>query len=142
MVLIREKRIEQGLTQPELAKSINKDVPLISKFENFVCLPIPEDATKLAKTLKCTTILELYDEKDLTFTDKRSKAKVKTFDLNCYKLTAELPREAVKWLTRDNLKMMGYQSIKDWAIDCYYKLVKRIEKKKSRTDCNQHDSTK
>lgn len=129
MVLIKEKRIEQGLTQPELAKSINRDVPLISKFENYVCLPTPEDAAKLLKMLKCTSILELYDEKDITYL-KQEKQKAND-NLHCYKLTAELPRDAINWLTKENLELLKYRSIKDWVNQCYYRLIKRIEKKRN-----------
>lgn len=143
MVRIKEKRIEQGLTQPELAKSINKDVPLISKFENFVCLPVPEDATKLAKTLKCTTILELYDEEDLKFLNQQqSKPKKKrdATELLVYRLTADLPRDAINWLTKENLQLLGFSSIRDWANNCFDKFKKRVQKKKSHFDCNQNDS--
>lgn len=143
MVRIREKRIEQGLTQPDLAKCINKDVPLISKFENFVCLPIPEDATKIAKTLKCTTILELYDEKDLNLlnsTKTKVKKKRDATELLVYRLTADLPRDATRWLTKENLKLLGFSSIRDWANDCFDKFKKRVQKKKSHFDCNQNDS--
>ena len=143
MVRIREKRIEQGLTQPDLAKCINKDAPLISKFENFVCLPIPEDATKIAKTLKCTTILELYDEKDLNLlnsTKTKVKKKRDATELLVYRLTADLPRDATRWLTKENLKLLGFSSIRDWANDCFDKFKKRVQKKKSHFDCNQNDS--
>ncbi len=143
MVRIKEKRIEQGLTQPQLAKSINKDVPLISKFENFVCLPIPEDATKIAKTLKCTTILELYDEEDLNLlksTKLKSKKKRDAIELLVYRLTADLPRDAISWLTKENLQLLGFSSIKDWANACFDKFKKRVQKKKSHLDCNQNDS--
>ena len=134
MVSIKERRIKMGLTQPQLAEVINKDVPLISKFENFVCLPIPEDATKIAKKLKCTTILELYDEKDLTFIEKiiNKKSKRDPKDLLVYRLTADLPREATNWLTKDNMKLLGYRSITDWVNKSYIKLIKRIQKKKNK----------
>lgn len=131
MVLIKEKRIEQGLTQPELAKSINRDVPLISKFENYVCLPTPEDAAKLVKILKCTTILELYDEKEITFIKKHRNQKDND-NLHCYKLTAELPRDAINWLTKENMELLGYKSIKHWVNKSYEKLIKRIKKKKNK----------
>lgn len=140
---IKEKRIEQGLTQPELAKCINRDAPMISKFENFVCLPIPEDANKLAKKLKCTTILELYDEEDLRFINQeqsRPKKKRDPIELLVYRLTADLPREAIEWLIKDNLQLLGYSSIRDWANDCFKKFKQRVQKKKSHLDCNQNDS--
>lgn len=142
MVRIKEKRIEQGLTQPDLAKCINKDVPLISKFENFVCLPIPEDATKIAKTLKCTTIFELYDEEDVKFLKHQTTPKKKrdASELLVYRLTADLPRDAINWLTKENLNLLGFLSIKDWANDCFDKFKKRVQKKKSHFDCNQNDS--
>jgi len=144
MVRIKEKRIEQGITQPELAKYIKKDVPLISKFENFVCLPVPEDVNKIAKKLKCTTILELYDEEDLRFIQEQKKQKRAKDDIELltYRLTADIPRDAINWLTKENLKMLGYSSIKSWVNDCYRKLVKRIQKKKSPFDCHQKDSKK
>lgn len=133
MVRIKEKRIEQGLTQPELAKSINKDVPLISKFENFVCLPVPEDATKIAKTLKCTTILELYDEEDLKFLEKATTPKKKrdAVELLVYRLTADLPRNATDWLTKENLQLLQYSSIREWVNDCFNKFKKRVKKKRA-----------
>ena len=130
MTKIKEKRIELGLTQPELAKAIDKDVPLISKFENFVCIPVPSDAEKIMKTLKCTTILELYDEKDISFIKETKLVNKRTLELMSYKLTAELPRDAKDWLIKENLEMLGYKSIKDWANKAYEKFVKRVQKKR------------
>ena len=142
MASIKDKRIEQGLTQQELAKRLDKDVPLISKFENFVCLPVPEDAHRLASVLNCN-ILEIYDEAEITFIQKtKSTKKPKDCDLNSYKLTAELPRDAVNWLTKENLSLLGFASIRAWANDCYERFVKRIKKKKSHLGCNQNDSNK
>lgn len=141
MVSIKEKRIQKGISQVDLAKAIGKDVPMLSKFENFVCLPTPGDASKIIKALKCKTILEIYDEDDITFLPKKKKVE-KEEDLNTYKLTAELPREAVKWLTKENLKLLGYNSVKSWANDCYRKFVKRVEKKKSHLEGIQNDSMK
>lgn len=131
MVSIKEKRIEQGLTQPDLAKCINKDVPLVSKFENYVCLPTPEDATKIAKVLKCTTVLELYDEEDISFDKYNKKAKKIDCEFDTYKLTVKLPREAIVWLTRENLNLFKYSSITNWVNDCYEKFVKKVKGKLS-----------
>lgn len=141
MVSIKEKRIQKGISQVDLAKAIGKDVPMLSKFENYVCLPTPDVATKIVKTLKCTTILEIYDEKDITFLPKKKKSE-REENLNTYKLTAELPREAINWLTKENLKLLGYDSVKSWANDCFKKFVKRVEKKKSHLEGNQNDSEK
>lgn len=142
MVSIKEKRTQQGISQVDLAKAIGKDVPMLSKFENYVCLPTPEDAKRIVKALKCTTILELYNEKDITFLPKAKSKGNKEEELNTYKLTAELPREAVNWLTKENLKLLGFNTVKEWANDCYRKFVKRVEKKKSHLEGNQNDSMK
>lgn len=126
MTSLKEKRIEAQITQQELAKIIGKDVPLISKFENFVCLPIPADAGKMVKALKCTTILELYDKEDINFgVENKSVKKEK----DCYKLTVRLPKEAKEYFKRQSLNKVGYLNLTDWVNQNYKRLVKKINKK-------------
>mgnify|MGYP003331423499 CR=1 FL=1 len=59
---IRAIRIERGMTQPEVVRQINLpfiDVPLLSKFENGVCVPTWYTLRRLASVLNAS-VSDLY----------------------------------------------------------------------------------
>lgn len=58
---IREKRIEKGLTQDELAAALNIRRTTISMWETGNSMPRGEVLIKLAKVLGCT-IDDLFDK--------------------------------------------------------------------------------
>ena len=60
---LRAMRIRKGKQQKELAKAIGTDEPMMSKFENYKCLPIPPMMTALCRELGCEVedILRILD---------------------------------------------------------------------------------
>lgn len=50
---LRAMRIRKGRQQKELAKAIGTDEPMMSKFENYKCLPIPPMMKALCDELGC-----------------------------------------------------------------------------------------
>lgn len=58
---LREIRKAKGRQQKELAEKIGTDEPMMSKFENYKCLPIPSMMRKLLKELGCSRVEEIYE---------------------------------------------------------------------------------
>ncbi len=56
---LREIRKAKGRQQKELAEKIGTDEPMMSKFENYKCLPIPSMMRKLLKELGCSRVEEI-----------------------------------------------------------------------------------
>ena len=120
---LREIRKAKGRQQKELAEKIGTDEPMMSKFENYKCLPIPTMMKKLLKELGCSRVEEIYEPHEIylqlasvnaTLTKKKKESDI-------YKLTATLPKEA-KALFDKALKPLGYRSITDWVKQCYERL--------------------
>lgn len=57
---IAQARRNQGLTQEQVAKKVGCDRSVISKWENGILLPHPEDLVALATTLHAPDLLEYY----------------------------------------------------------------------------------
>ena len=55
---LREIRKAKGRQQKELAEKIGTDEPMMSKFENYKCPPIPSMMRKLLKELGCSRVEE------------------------------------------------------------------------------------
>ena len=49
MPKLRQVRIAKGRQQKELAQKIGTDEPMMSRFENFKCLPIPSMLARLRR---------------------------------------------------------------------------------------------
>lgn len=68
---IRERRLELGLTQPQLAEKLREadrsiDVGMVSRFEQSVCLPTEEVMKSLETALQATRT-DLYDDIELFY---------------------------------------------------------------------------
>lgn len=91
---LKSRRLELGMTQPELSRilketSPNIDVGMISRFENNVCLPTPEVLTALEEVLQAPrTALygedELRSLEDIDATDGLCELTVETRALLCF----------------------------------------------------------
>ena len=129
---LQEKLQEQGITSKELAEKIGVDAPMVSKFANYKCLPIPEALNLICEVLGCTWE-DIYSDKELYVKPIKQKNGKRA---GYYKLTVELPQEAREFLKR-NLKKCGYKSVTDWIAHCYknlqirYKIIERAEKEKA-----------
>lgn len=126
-----------------LAQEIGTDEPMISKFANYKCLPIPTQMEKICNSLDCE-ISDIYKDEEVYYRQshktgqKRQQNKVKV--LESYNLCVRFPREACKYLTRENLKKFGYRDLSDWIRDCYRDLLEKI--KKDCSDANENSQAK
>lgn len=127
---MRKIRTQQMVKAKELASVIKKDEPMISKFENYKCLPIPEDLRKICEYLNCK-IEDIYDDDEL-YVKYRSKQKEKK-ELDCYKITIKLPKKAREVLIKDNLKICGYDNLTHWIMCCYGEFKQKLATKKDRS---------
>ncbi|MBQ8178017.1 MAG: helix-turn-helix transcriptional regulator [Clostridia bacterium] len=124
-------RLKKGISQKELAEQIGTDVPMLSKFETYKCLPIPSMLRKIMDALKCT-IDDLYEPHELYQPKVKEKPTTKK-EPNTYHLSVHLPREARAFL-KTALKDCGYSSVTEWINRCFeqlqstYKEVKEKEK--------------
>lgn len=118
-----EIRKAKGIGQRELAEKIGTDEPMMSKFENYKCLPIPAMMKLLLKALGCNRVEEIYEPYEVYLQLANVNAAVTTEkkESGVYKLTATLPKEA-KELFDEALKPLGYRSITDWVKQCFERL--------------------
>lgn len=120
---LREIRLAKGVGQKELATKIGTDEPMMSKFENYKCLPIPAMMKKLLEELGCRRVEEIYEPHEVYLQLANFKASVRTKKgrAKVYKLTATLPKEA-KDIFDKALKPLGYRSVTDWVRQCFERL--------------------
>lgn len=76
---IKERRVELGLTQPELSAELKKvdpriDVAMVSRFEQGVCLPTPAVAERIELVLQAT-MDELYGTDDELYSLRQNAEK-------------------------------------------------------------------
>lgn len=120
---LREIRKAKGRQQKELAEKIGTDEPMMSKFENYKCLPIPSMMRKLLKELGCSRVEEIYEPHEVYLQLASINATVakEEKESDIYKLTATLPKGA-KAIFDKALKPLGYRSITDWVKQCFERL--------------------
>ena len=120
---LREIRKAKGRQQKELAEKIGTDEPMMSKFENYKCLPIPSMMRKLLKELGCSRVEEIYEPHEVYLQLASINATVakEKKESDIYKLTATLPKGA-KAIFDKALKPLGYRSITDWVKQCFERL--------------------
>lgn len=120
---LKEIRCAKGRQQKELAKAIGTDESMLSKFENYRCLPIPPMMKKLLDELGLKRVEEIYEPHEIYFQLASVRASItkKKKKSDIYKLTATLPKGA-KELFDKALKPLGYRSITDWVKHCFEKL--------------------
>lgn len=108
-----------------LRKAIGTDEPMMSRFENYKCLPVPEMMRALLRELDCS-IEDIYEPHEvyLQMTVAPKKRKHKS---NVYRLTAELPKEAKDLLNSGALQKCGYKDITAWVNHCYERFKKQYD---------------
>ena len=120
-MFLKEIRAKQGKQQKELAEAIGTDESMVSRFENYKCLPIPSVMDKLTEALKCD-IKDIYSDSEVYYRKTRKKATINSG----YKLTVVLPPDAKEFL-QTALKECGYKDITYWVWRCYERLQKQYE---------------
>ena len=73
---LRAMRIRKGRQQKELAKAIGTDEPMMSKFENYKCLPIPPMMKALCDELGCE-VGDIYEPHEIFLTSPKVTVKGK-----------------------------------------------------------------
>ena len=119
---------KRNVSQKELSAEIGISEPMISKFKNFVCLPIPDDMKKICEKLECE-VLDLYDKEEITFIAKKQKRAIS--DLEVYKFTVDLPAEFRPLFESKTLKQLGYHTLQDLMIKL---VISKLAKKKAKLD--------
>lgn len=92
---LRAMRIRKGKQQKELAKAIGTDEPMMSKFENYKCLPIPPMMTALCRELGCE-VEDIYEPHEVYLSSPKATVKVangKKKKKDCYHLTSIFRRK-------------------------------------------------
>lgn len=141
----KERMLATGIMQKEVLTNIQRvdprvDKPLLSKIVNDICLPTKPTLESICKTLRCD-VLDLYDETEIDLLSERQieedgeivqkRVKITTKDKknpNIYNLTVELDRAmALRVLTKDALKKLGYDGVTDFVRKSVEALVVRLE---------------
>ena len=121
---LKEIRIAKGKQQKELAKAIGVDEPMISRFENYKCLPTPPTMKLLLKELECN-IEDIYKSNEI-YIKSKSNIAPKEKEEDIYHLTVNLPGEA-REVFKSALKKCGYKDITYWVYRCFERLKKQYE---------------
>ena len=119
-----EKQLKKAnLTSKELAKEIGTDASMVSKFNNYRCLPVPATMEAICKALNCN-VNDIYTNEEITF--QKGKRTVSESEYENYKVTVRLPRDA-KAKVHKALKVCGYKDVTHWIYRCYERLLAQQE---------------
>lgn len=122
---LREMRIARGRQQKELGIAIGAGESMMSNFETYKCLPVPAMMQLLLKELDCK-IDDIYEPNEIYLSSSKSTKRQEGDELDSYRLTVNLPREA-KEIFKKALKKCGYKDITYWVYRCYERLQKQFE---------------
>ena len=127
---LKEMRILRGRQQKELAAAIGTDEPMMSKFENYKCLPVPSMLEKLTRELGCT-VEDLYEPSEIYLQASKKPSRVGNTKrrANTYRLSVGLSVES-KELLSEALQVCGYKSRAEWMRDCLAKLEREYREAK------------
>ena len=124
---LKEVRLAKNRQQKELAISIGTDEPMMSKFENYKCLPIPSMMKALLIELDCK-LEDIVESSEVYVNETKVSVKQnkEAEEPKYYRLTVNLPREAKEFL-KLSLKKCGYKDITYWIYRCFERLTKQYE---------------
>ena len=123
---LKQIRLAKGLQQKELAISVGTDEPMMSKFENYKCLPTPPVMTCILKELDCK-IEDIYEPHEVFYEPPAKRSQKRKRKSDVYRLTAELPEEAREFFKSGALQKCCFKDITSWANWCYEQLKKKYE---------------
>jgi DNA-binding Xre family transcriptional regulator len=130
---LQEQLTKKEMTGKELAEKIGTDVGMVSRFNNYKCLPVPAMLEDICKALNCE-INDIYSNEEITF--KKANKRPASGDFTNYKITVRLPRDAKEKIHKA-LKVCGYKDVTYWIYRCYERLITQqeiIEKAQKRKD--------
>lgn len=120
---LRAMRIRKGRQQKELAKAIGTDEPMMSKFENYKCLPTPPMMKALCQELGCK-VEDIYEPHEIYLSTPKATVKEpkgKKGKKEIYHLTVNLPPEARRFF-KEALQKCGFKDITAWVNHCFERL--------------------
>lgn len=119
-----DKQLKKAnLMGSQLAEQIGTDASMVSKFNNYRCLPVPATMQAICKALNCN-VNDIYTDNEITF--KKGKRKAVESEYENYKITVKLPRDA-KEKVHKALKVCGYKDVTHWIYRCYERLLAQQE---------------
>lgn len=121
---LQEQLTKNEMTGKELAEQIGTDVSMVSRFNNYKCLPIPPMLEEICKALGCE-INDIYEESEIYVKPKKKAVRTEA-DFENYKVTVRLPRDA-KAKIHEALKVCGYKDVTYWIYRCYERLITQYE---------------
>lgn len=147
--------LQRGVMQKDVLSDVRKtdprvDNPLLSKFVNDICLPLPRTLESICKSLACKP-LDLYDPREIELapppaethadgdgnaaTSNAARKRARRRDKNLYNLTVEIPRDvAERVFAPSALRKLGYLSKSDFVrqsvaeLDARLSTIERQEK--------------
>ena len=123
-MLIKEYLARENKEQNELAEFIGIDKQEMSRIVNYKCLPLPEQAEKICEFLNCN-ILDLYNRQEIDLIKGVKKASRIKDDNLYYRLSVRLNRSCCNLLKVKNLQLVGYETQKQWVVECLKDLKER-----------------
>ena len=120
-MLLKEYIQKEGKQQKEIAKAIGVDKQQMSKIVNYKCLPLPGQASKICEILECN-ILDIYNKTEIDLVKGTKKASRNKDGNLYYRLSVRLNKASCNCLKLENIKKLGYKTIKEWVLDCIEKL--------------------
>lgn len=124
---------EQNLQQKKLLEEIRAidarvDKALLSKMVNYVCLPTPQQADVICKTLNCT-ISELYKPNELIVIPKSSNAKKPYTPTGMTNIHVQVEMQLVQRVfSKESMAKLGITSKSDCIRDYLKELAKRLDR--------------
>ena len=128
-VHLKAAREAAGIKQKETLSILKQveprvDKPMVSKYENGVCIPTPSQLSALCALYGCP-LSELYGAGILEYFrtggQTARKAGTRAERPGTYKLTVRLP-DALATGLRERLRRKGYESITAYIVDCIEQL--------------------
>ena len=153
MPKLKQVRERAGYTQAQTARELHIDRSLINKFENFRCLPTPEQAIQLCELWKWK-LRNLYTENELLSLDNKKikcaqapnnvcTAQKINFGAITYNYCVRVKKSNFPLLTKNVLNRCGLYSNREFLCWAYRKLEQKYKKllKKEQAQIEQAQNT-
>lgn len=131
MANFREIREAKGLQARQVAEAAGIDPSMLSRYENYRVLPIPDDFRKVLQVLGCAAS-DIYSPDEVLLLPGTVEVKMTGgarvhAEPSEYKMTVRLDNECRATLTREVLQKCGYKSIGAWITACIRQLKERYD---------------
>lgn len=122
---LKEIRGYRNIGQAEFAKKVGTTSPMMSNFENYKCIPVPNMLKRMCDILECR-VSDIYEDEEIYIKKNNNLITRVRKQKQEYKLTVSLPEEARGVFTPVNLRKCGYHSLKDFIWHCYKRFEKQL----------------